>query len=218
MIADIKEKKILISCLFFLLFQTSCHSKQAKENLMDDSMINPNLLSSSTYLENVEQVIKNLEKQTFNLGNFENILSNNDKSLSINSDTPANIDKSKSHRQKSKSVYSDDIIVSNIVNHMNNPSSSSSQQQIPNNNNNNSSGSSTTSSSTSWRQMKESQRIITGIETKETRSLSPFNLYKNFQQKSNISSSRNTFQLNRQKNDQAIQTTLTTGTFKIHSD
>ncbi len=43
---------------------------------MDDSMINPILLSSSAHLENVEQLIKNLEKQTLDLDNFEDILSN----------------------------------------------------------------------------------------------------------------------------------------------
>lgn len=43
---------------------------------MDDSAINPILLSSSVHLENVEQLIKNLEKQTLDLDNFEDILSN----------------------------------------------------------------------------------------------------------------------------------------------
>jgi outer membrane receptor for ferrienterochelin and colicin len=43
---------------------------------MDDSTINPILLSSSAHLENVEQLIKNLEKQTLDLDNFEDILSN----------------------------------------------------------------------------------------------------------------------------------------------
>jgi hypothetical protein len=41
---------------------------------MDDS-INPLLLTSSAHLENVEQLIKNLEKQTLDLDNFEDILS-----------------------------------------------------------------------------------------------------------------------------------------------
>lgn len=39
-------------------------------------------------------------------------------------------------------------------------------------------------SQTSWRQMKESQRIINEIDSKETRSISPLNLYKIFQEKS----------------------------------
>ena len=43
---------------------------------MDDSAINPTLLSSADHLENVEQLIKNLEKQTLDLDNFEDILSN----------------------------------------------------------------------------------------------------------------------------------------------
>jgi hypothetical protein len=43
---------------------------------MDDSSINPLLLTSSAHLENVEQLIKNLEKQTLDLDNFEDILSN----------------------------------------------------------------------------------------------------------------------------------------------
>jgi hypothetical protein len=43
---------------------------------MDDSSINPILLSSSAHLENVEQLIRNLEKQTLDLDNFEDILSN----------------------------------------------------------------------------------------------------------------------------------------------
>jgi hypothetical protein len=43
---------------------------------MDDSSINPYLLSSTAHLENVEQLIKNLEKQTLDLDNFEDILSN----------------------------------------------------------------------------------------------------------------------------------------------
>jgi hypothetical protein len=43
---------------------------------MDDSSINPILLSSSAHLENVEQLIKNLEKQTLDIDNFEDILSN----------------------------------------------------------------------------------------------------------------------------------------------
>ena len=44
--------------------------------IMDDSAINPILLSSSVHLENVEQLIRNLEKQTLDLDNFEDILSN----------------------------------------------------------------------------------------------------------------------------------------------
>src|SRR5690242_1496670 len=81
---------MLISCLFLyayfsfildlLVSLISCHSKQAKEKVMDDSMINPILLSSSVYLENVEQLIKNLEKQTINV---EDILNNHDKQETI---------------------------------------------------------------------------------------------------------------------------------------
>jgi hypothetical protein len=43
---------------------------------MDDSSINPLLLSSTAHLENVEQLIKNLERQTLDMDNFEDILSN----------------------------------------------------------------------------------------------------------------------------------------------
>lgn len=43
---------------------------------MDDSAINPLMLTSSAHLENVEQLIKNLEKQTLDIDNFEDILSN----------------------------------------------------------------------------------------------------------------------------------------------
>jgi hypothetical protein len=72
-----------------------------------------------------------------------------------------------------------------FIHSQSNPLSLSSQQQVPNNNN-------SPGSSTSWRSMKESQRITPSIETKETRSSSSLNLYKIFQQKSNmiVSSSR----------------------------
>ena len=43
---------------------------------MNDSSINPILLSSSAHLENVEQLIRNLEKQTLDFDNPEDILSN----------------------------------------------------------------------------------------------------------------------------------------------
>lgn len=42
---------------------------------MNDSSINPLLLTSSAHLENVEQLIKNLEKHTFDLDNFDEIAS-----------------------------------------------------------------------------------------------------------------------------------------------
>ncbi|CAF1531885.1 unnamed protein product [Rotaria magnacalcarata] len=42
---------------------------------MNDSSINPLLLTSSAHLENVEQLIKNLEKHTLDLDNFDEILS-----------------------------------------------------------------------------------------------------------------------------------------------
>ncbi|CAF2383810.1 unnamed protein product [Rotaria sp. Silwood2] len=42
---------------------------------MNDSSINPILLSSAAHLENVEQLIKNLEKHTLDLDNFDEILS-----------------------------------------------------------------------------------------------------------------------------------------------
>ncbi|CAF3879023.1 unnamed protein product [Rotaria sordida] len=42
---------------------------------MNDSTINPILLSSAAHLENVEQLIKNLEKHTLDLDNFDEILS-----------------------------------------------------------------------------------------------------------------------------------------------
>ncbi|CAF2797259.1 unnamed protein product [Rotaria sp. Silwood2] len=294
---------------------------------MDDSMINSILLPSSIHLENLEKLIKNLEKQTFNVDNFENILNNdnkqeiitksfsslssstipidditdenfliksisltndatitdhnhesfsmdslstqrdlfsnddfkkqkisatNDQSLcndqdsgftwddqydtqtnycmTFNIDKPEEIDskleksskfEQQTTNQKENSTYSDDNILSNVVNNMNDwsmqsdlntleqsinqsqqihsqfnlPLSSDQQQNL---NNNNSSG-----SSTSWRQMKQNQRTTTDIETRETRPLSPISLYKIFQQKSNMitSSSRSAFQLYRQQND-----------------
>ncbi|CAF4142591.1 unnamed protein product, partial [Adineta steineri] len=45
---------------------------------MNDSCINPAFLSSSAHLENVEQLIKNIEQQTLNGDNFDDISSNND--------------------------------------------------------------------------------------------------------------------------------------------
>ena len=42
---------------------------------MEDSDINPILLSASAHLENVEQLIKNLDRQKLDLDNFEHILS-----------------------------------------------------------------------------------------------------------------------------------------------
>ncbi|CAF3670531.1 unnamed protein product [Rotaria sordida] len=131
-----------------------------------------------------------------------------------------------STNKKLNSAYSDDDILSNVViNNMNdwsmqsdlntfeqlinqsqqihsqyNLSSSSCQQQNLNNN--------SSISSTSWRQMKQNQRTTTTttteIKKREIRSLSPINLYKIFQQKSNTitsSSSRSAFQLYRQQND-----------------
>ncbi|CAF1302728.1 unnamed protein product [Rotaria sordida] len=132
-----------------------------------------------------------------------------------------------STNKKLNSAYSDDDILSNVViNNMNdwsmqldlntfeqlinqsqqihsqyNLSSSSCQQQNQNNN--------SSISSTSWRQMKQNQRTTTTttteIKKREIRSLSPINLYKIFQQKSNTitssSSSRSAFQLYRQQND-----------------
>ncbi len=277
-------------------------SNRKKEKSMDDLAFNPTLLSSSAHLENVEQLIKNLEKQTSNTNNLEDTLNNHTKQelttksfssispstdtnlfiksisipdsvpvidhndenhligslltqcnlfdqtspttdqslfndqdggyiwddqydaranyrLTFSTDKQQQIEKSRrpKHRsigQKPSPTYSDDDGSLNIANYMNdwsmrssfntfeqsNPhSSSSQQQQLPNNH---SSGSSTTSSSTSWRQMKESQRTTTGIETRETRPSSPLNLYKMFQQKSTIttSSSRSPMPLNRQEN------------------
>jgi hypothetical protein len=89
------------------------------------------------------------------------------------------------------------------------PLSLSPQQQLPNNNNNNSPNSSTTSSSSSvsLKRMKDSQRTTSGIETKEARPQSPLNLYKIFQQKSQIaasSSPRSAFQLYRQQTDSIV--------------
>ena len=43
---------------------------------MDDSLINPVLISSSAHLEDVEQLIKNIEKQTFIADNLSNISHN----------------------------------------------------------------------------------------------------------------------------------------------
>lgn len=119
---------------------------------MDDSLINPVLLSSSVYLENVEKLIRNLEEQTLNVNN-EDI-----------------IDKSRQIRSQS------------------NPPSSP-QQQISN---------------TSWREMKKTQRIPREFEKTDDRPLLTINLYKIFQQKSQI----NALPLNRQQNDQAVQTSI----------
>ena len=54
--------------------------------------------------------------------------------------------------------------------------------------------------------MKESQRTTSGVETKEPRPPSPLNLYKIFQQKSqmNASSSRSAFQYYRQQTDSVV--------------
>lgn len=103
---------------------------------MDDSMINPILLSSSMHLHNAEKLIKNLETITTNDERFllESIQSPNEY-LSIDSfleQTP---------------MYP--------------PSSSS---------------------ATSWKQMKESHRIINENSSKEISS--PLNLYKIFRRKS----------------------------------
>ncbi|CAF3693909.1 unnamed protein product [Rotaria sp. Silwood1] len=295
---------------------------------MDDSMINSILLPSSVHLENLEKLIKNLEKQTFNIDNFEkNILNNDNKqeiitksysslssstipmadisnenfliksitltndvtiadhnhesfsmdSLSTQRDLFSNDDFKKEKisiindqslcndqdsgftwddqydtqtnycrtfdidkleeidlkseksfqyehqtiNQKPNSTYSDDNILSNVMNTMNDWSMksdlnnfeqsinqsqqihcqfnlSSSLYEQKNSNNNNSSG-----SSTSWRQMKQNQQTPTEIKTRETRPLSPINLYKIFQQKSNTitPSSRSIFQLCRSQND-----------------
>jgi hypothetical protein len=126
------------------------------DEIMDDSMINPILLSSSIHLKNVEELIKNLEKQTVNIDNLEDILNNQNRQEIIS---------------KSFSSLNDDFLVKSLKF----PSDFSMESFLiqPG------------SSSTSWRQMKESQRVITDIETKEIRSSSPLNLYKIFQQKSN---------------------------------
>jgi len=113
-------------------------------------MINPILLSSSVYLENVEQLIKNLEKKTLNVENFQDILNNDNRQEIINKsfssstmpisdrkrfltqrdnqyDIHANYhcDKlqqinRKSRRQKPGSTCYDDDVLSNVANHMNN--------------------------------------------------------------------------------------------------
>ncbi len=137
-------------------------------------MINPILLSSSIYLKNVEQLIENLEKQTCQIENLENIFNNHNRqeidtksfsSLSSNDKENFLIEsiifpKKNFSTQRDRSTSSPDP-------------KSRSQSNPP-------------SSSTSWRQMKESQRITTDIETKETRTVSPLNLYKIFQQKSSL--------------------------------
>ncbi|UJR09434.1 hypothetical protein I4U23_013674 [Adineta vaga] len=282
---------------------------------MDDSLINPFLLSSSAHLENVEQLIKNIEKQTFIADNFSNISHNhqtketlfksfssispnitsfdnhlhtksislpngasindehpsienflrqsqlfdtdgskqqqlllppsvNDQSLFHEQDvtytwddqydprsnyrltfstdklqqTDTKSDKVRRYKHRSTSqkispMYFDDDVSLNINNNMNDwsmRSSSNTLEQLMNpppppphnssprhtppsqqpqtNPTNQSSGSSTTSSSTSWRQMKESQRTMAGMETKDARPPSPLCLYKIFQQKSNTNS------------------------------
>jgi hypothetical protein len=113
---------------------------------MDDSMINPILLSSSVYLENIEQLIKNIENQTLNVENFEDILNNDNRQEIINKssssstmpinnrnrfltqyDIHANYhltfssDKSqqinrKSRRQKTGLTCYDDDVLSNVAN------------------------------------------------------------------------------------------------------
>jgi len=87
------------------------------------------------------------------------------------------------------------------------PLSLSPPQQLPNNNSPNSSTTSSSSSAASRKLLKDSQRTTSGIETKETRPQSPLNLYKIFQQKSQIaasSSSRSAFQLYRQQSDSTV--------------
>lgn len=110
------------------------------------------------------------------------------------------------------------------------PLSFSSQQQTspPNkNNNNNSPNSSTTSSSSSasWRRMKESQRTTSAVESKEVRPPSPLNLYKIFQQKSQMNASstspRSAFQYYRQQTDSIVpnsQESMTISGEKMFTD
>ncbi|CAF3097950.1 unnamed protein product [Rotaria socialis] len=140
--------------------------------------------------------------------------------------------------QKSNSVYSDDEILSNMINNINDWSMRSdcnafeqpinrsenihSQFHLPSSTwpqsiqNNNASG-----SSTSWRQMKQNQRATTQeTDEQETRPLSPINLYKIFQQKSNAIavSPRIAFQPYRQQNDASDKmTTEKSTTSQSHS-
>jgi hypothetical protein len=141
---------------------------------MDDSMINPILLSSSIYLKNVEQLIENLEKQTCHIENLENIFNKHNRqeidtksfsSLSSN-DNENFLIESIIFPKKNFSTHRDRSTSS--------PDPKSRCQSNP------------PSSSTSWRQMKENQRITTDIKTKETRTVSPLNLYKIFQKKSSL--------------------------------
>lgn len=100
----------------------------------------------------------------------------------------------------------------NFIRSQSHPTSFSPPQQLPNNKDNTSPNSSTTSSSSSasWRKMKDSQRTTSGMEPKETRPPSPLNLYKIFQQKSQMaasSSSRSAFQFYRQQGDSVVPNT-----------
>ena len=97
----------------------------------------------------------------------------------------------------------------NFIRSQSQPTSFSPPQQLPANNSSNSSTTSS-SSSASWRKMKDSQRTTSGIDPKEARPPSPMNLYKIFQQKSQMagsSSSRSAFQFYRQQTDSIVPNT-----------
>lgn len=98
----------------------------------------------------------------------------------------------------------------NFIRSHSHPTSFSPPQQIPANNNSSNSSTTSSSSSASWRKMKDSQRTTSGTETKEARPPSPMNLYKIFQQKSQMAgstSSRSAFQFYRQQADSLVPNT-----------
>ncbi|CAF1663103.1 unnamed protein product [Rotaria magnacalcarata] len=226
----------------FLLKSIKIKNDPTKDNHTDES-ISIDSLSVQRDLFNHED----LQKQTRPVSNDQSLYQDHDSGFTWDDqyDTQANyciafnIDKSqeldskydKSSRsqtnQKSNSVYSDDEILSNMINNINDWSMRSdsnvfeqsinrsekihSQFHLPSSTcpqsieNNNASG-----SSTSWRQMKQNQRTITQeTDEQEKRPLSPINLYKIFQQKSNAiaASPRSAFQSYRQQNDSSNKMT-----------
>lgn len=143
MLADITHIHIRLLLLFFFLRLFLDRLKA-----MDDSMINPILLSSSMHLKNAEKLIQNLENITSKDEQFllESIQLSNER-FSIDSFLHDNLERSSGHHP-----------------------------------------------STSWKQMKESQRIMNENSSKHISS--PLNLYKIFRRRStNLTSPQSSYSL-----------------------
>ena len=97
----------------------------------------------------------------------------------------------------------------NVARSQSHPISFSPSQTTPVNNNSPNSSSTSSSSSASWRRNKEAQRTTSSTETKDARPPSPLNLYKIFQQKTqmaNSSTPRSAFQYYHQQTDSVVPT------------